>query len=140
MDVVTEADVPELPVAPRVIDVQNSTIMLSWGYREAMELPSGCTDARRLETVSVCYTETVAGSSEATINCTLGSLPSAENFTLAVEAINVVGSSNISVSGLYCTRSAHARISSRKSRPLPGLSAKNTIRVVWTSPFANGCQ
>ena len=141
VSVSTSADVPQMPVAPTVVDVQNSSVMLSWstprnnGAEITLYRCVAC-----LEDNSICYPEIVLATSSATTNCTVSSLPSAQNFTLAVEAINSIGSSgNQSAPGIHTTLAAPMRgYSPTWLAPLPGLSPKTTIRVTWASPFANG--
>ena len=152
-EIITPADVPELLAPPAVTLVDSTSILVVWSlvvdngspiylYRVwACEILS--TEQLHLNNTSSppsCFVQTVVPGFNVSLQATLTPLDPAHNFTVAVEAINDLGSSgNISAAGVHTTRAPPMRGNEPADmNPLPGLSRKTTLRLTWAPPFANG--
>eukprot|EP00966_Prymnesium_polylepis_P069558 1617016-Prymnesium_polylepis.1 len=71
---------------------------------------------------------------------TLSPLPSGRNYTVAVEAFNIVGSSGKAWSpGVHTTLSSPLQPTRPfLAPPLSGLPLSTTLHVTWLPPFDNG--
>ena len=138
--VTTLADVPEKPTSPRIVLVEQTSLTLSWskprsnGAMITVYRSNTCD----VESSSCITTDHPPGSGQ--INTTILSLPSARNYTITLEAINSMGSSGtLSVPGVHTTRAVPMQgYPLSLNDPLPGLSRKTTLRVVWWAPYDNG--
>ena len=134
---ITLADVPTFAAAPIVTSITETSIGLSW-------TPTVDNGAPVLgHAVWACDVQSavcLSFNSSASATDAIVGLPSGRNYTLALEAINSVGSSgNTSAAGVHTTRAVPMQGNPvAKTSLLPGLSPRNTMRVMWAAPYDNG--
>ena len=128
---------PEMSGQPIVTTVQQAAISVSWARASQHGALMVAHRVWACDVQSGGCSALLAGSDAtgATI-----ALPSGRNYTVAVEAINTVGTSgNVSAAGTHTTLAPPMRGHAvALAPPLPGLSPRTTLRVVWAPSFANG--
>jgi hypothetical protein len=136
--VTTLADVPTLATPPAVTQVGEDFISFAWAPAqsngEALTL-------HRAYACDVASGGCVSVTADADAVAATVPLPSGRNFTIAVEAVNSIGSTGnvTSTDGVHTTRAVPMPgYQVAELEPLPGLSAKTTMRVQWASPYGNG--
>lgn len=87
-----------------------------------------------------CLVHMLGVQSSSRVSAVLSGLDSGRNWTIAVEALNSIGSGgNVTLAEVYTTLAPPLRPDRPfRANPLPGLPLTTTIHVKWVAPFDNG--